>query len=156
MAAYVNQGDVVADIGADHAYLPILLFRQGVTRRFILTDKNEGPLIKTRESLMRAFPGTAFEPEFSLRLGDGLTPLAPGEADTVVIAGMGGETIVSILDADRAKVESVGRFIFQPRTKVETLREYINNNRYYVINEEFAPERGRMCAILVVAPKQDT
>jgi tRNA (adenine22-N1)-methyltransferase len=62
------------------------------------------------------------------RLGDGLTPLEPSEVDTVVIAGMGGETIIGILEADPAKTRSFPKYILQPRTKTELLRAWLNGS----------------------------
>jgi len=113
------------------------------------------------------------------RLGDGLAPLEPGEIDTVVIAGMGGETIIGILEADPAKTRSFSKYILQPRTKTELLRAWLNGSAnktsggssgelseehsgkrgepkecerrggFEIVAEDTAIERGRNCEIIV-------
>jgi tRNA (adenine22-N1)-methyltransferase len=151
IAARVPQGAVCADIGTDHAQLPIMLYKNGVSPRLILTDINEGPLRRARENLEQAFPQMsreAIERVFSLRLGDGLMPLAAAEADVAVIAGMGGETIASILTEDDANSKRLKLFILQPRTKCTELRERLNKSGFSIIAEDLAPEAGRICEII--------
>ena len=95
----IEPGERVADIGADHALLPIALYARGRTRALILSDLRPGPLEKARANLRRLLPGATFD----LRLGDGLAPYARGEVDVAVIAGMCGRLIADILSADAEK-----------------------------------------------------
>ena len=145
MAGFVTAGESVADIGADHGYLPMYLVREGISPFAILTDKNPGPLEKTRASVAKR---QIEEGKLILRLGDGLAALSEAEVDTVVIAGMGAETIVSILEADPEKTRSFGKFIFQPRTKTDILRDWVAGAGWEV-SETQAGERGRLCDIIV-------
>jgi tRNA (adenine22-N1)-methyltransferase len=142
IASYVDAGESVADIGPDHGYLSIWLVREGVSPRVIMTDIAEGPLEIARGNAERY--GVT-----DLRLGDGLEPLLPGEVDAVVIAGMGGETIIGIMEADPAKTASFPKYILQPRTKADVLRAWLVE-RYEIVADIVAEERGRPCPILVV------
>ncbi|MDR2162608.1 MAG: class I SAM-dependent methyltransferase [Clostridiales Family XIII bacterium] len=148
IASYIDAGESVADIGADHGYLAAWLAREGAARRVIMTDIAEGPLAAAR--------GNAERHGFTdFRLGDGLAPLAPGEASAVVIAGMGGETIIGILAADLAKTASFAKYILQPRTKADVLRGWLSSRRYEITHESSAMERGRRCDIIVMRTGND-
>jgi tRNA (adenine22-N1)-methyltransferase len=142
IASYVGAGESVADIGSDHGYLPIWLTREGVSPFVIMTDIAEGPLSIARGNAERY--GIA-----DFRLGNGLEPLLPGEVDAVVIAGMGGETIMGIMSADPAVTSSFAKYILQPRTKAELLRSWLAE-RYEIVAENEATERGRACPVIVV------
>jgi tRNA (adenine22-N1)-methyltransferase len=142
LASYVDAGESVADIGPDHGYLSIWLIREGVSPRVIMTDVAEGPLKIARGNAEKY--GVT-----DLRLGDGLAPLAPGEVDTVVIAGMGGETIIGIMEADPEKTASFPKYILQPRTKTAELRSWLAE-RYEIVEDIVAEERGRPCPVIVV------
>jgi len=161
MASFVSAGESVADIGADHGYLPIYLVREGISPFAILTDVQEGPLEKTCISVERTLGKNGFfdneDPRMagrlSLRLGDGLSVLDEAEIDVVVIAGMGGETIISILSADPEKTKSFGKYILQPRTKVNELKNWLINESWKIISETKADEKGRLCDIIVCTPQ---
>jgi len=148
MAGFVGVGESIADIGSDHAYLPLYLVSEGISPFAVLTDKAAGPLDKTRTNInMAAVPSL-----FDLRLGDGLSALLEAEVDTVIIAGLGGETIISILEADPDKAVSFRKYILQPRTKTELLDKWLDDAGWEVIAKTTADERGRRCAIIVCAP----
>jgi tRNA (adenine22-N1)-methyltransferase len=147
MASFVQRGEAVCDVGADHALLPCHLVESGISPRAILTDRNEGPLAAARRAV------AADDARYDCRLGDGLAPLAPGEVDVVVIAGMGGETIAGILAADSAKSDSFRRYILQPRTKADRLLAWLEGAGWTVLSIEEAEENGRMCTVIVTAPK---
>jgi len=156
MAGFVEQGESVADIGADHGYLPLCLLREGVSPFAILTDAEPGPLERARESVERACGASSSMPphveQIDLRQGDGLKPLTEGEVDVVVIAGMGGETISGILMADMAKARSFRKYILQPRTKTDMLRGWLAGAGWTVLAEVAGEEKGRMCDIIVCQP----
>ena len=157
MASFVSDGEKIADIGADHGYLSFYLVREGVCPFAILTDVRKGPLEKTRLSAEKAFKISAgIDTKIELRQGDGLFALEEAEVDAVVIAGMGGETIISILSADPKKTKSFNKFILQPRTKTEPLKEWLECECWNIITETSAEERGRMCDIIVCAPMKKT
>jgi len=151
MAGFVGAGESVADIGADHAYVPIFLVREGVSPFAILTDIRPGPLGRARTNVEKA-AAAGYGGKFELRLGDGLAVLAEGEVDTVIIAGLGGETIISILEADPDKTSSFGKYILQPRTKIELLDKWLDAAGWKATEKASADERGRLCDIIVCSP----
>ncbi|MCL2487650.1 MAG: class I SAM-dependent methyltransferase [Oscillospiraceae bacterium] len=144
LAALVLPGSVAADIGTDHARLPIWLVSGGVCPRAVACDIAAGPLAAAARNI--AWAGLAGR--IQTRLGDGLAALGPGEADTVIIAGMGGENIAAILArCEWAKSPDI-RWLLQPMTRPERLREYLYANGFAVKQEEVARERRRLYLIL--------
>ena len=95
VAKHIRRGSVLADIGTDHARLPVYLVEQGICPRAIASDLRRGPAEAARKTIRAAGLSETIE----VRLGDGLTTVAAGEAGDIAIAGMGGETIAAILDA---------------------------------------------------------
>ena len=111
IADHVDPGETVADIGTDHGQIPVWLFARGISPRVILSDISEGSIRKAEETAAAYQFGEAM----SFRTGYGLEVLGRGEADTVIIAGMGGKLIRQILDRDPEHTASFRKFIMQPR-----------------------------------------
>ena len=95
VAEAVTKGNRVADVGTDHGYVPIYLVKNNLSPAGIAMDVNKGPLEKAQEHIREEKLGG----KIATRLGNGLAPLEPGETDTVIIAGMGGDLICKILKA---------------------------------------------------------
>ncbi len=147
IASHVAADETVADIGTDHGYIPIWLLSEGVTDRVILTDINEGPLRKARKNFQKWLPD--IEPE--LRQGPGLSVLRPGEADVLMIAGMGGILISRILEADPEIVGTASRLVLQPRNHSFTLRKCLRGLEQFVITkEQIAVEVRHYCEIITL------
>ena len=121
----IPKGSKVADIGTDHAHLPIALCLSGKTKNIIACDIKEKPLLIARKNLDKS--GCSF---VQTRLGDGLSPIKSGEADCVVIAGMGGEVIVNILNASPISKENSVLFLLQPMTHAPDLRKWLCSNGF--------------------------
>ena len=145
IAEQVPQGARLADVGTDHGYLPVWLLRSGCIDSAIATDLREGPLNRARETAQQF--GVA--EQISFRLCDGLSAIRPEEADTVVIAGMGGETIVSILEAAPWTKEGT-LLLLQPMTGFAPLRLWLQENGYQIAGECIAREGKRLYNILTV------
>ena len=145
IAEQVPQGARLADVGTDHGYLPVWLLRCGCIDSAIATDLREGPLSRSQETAQRF--GVA--EQISFRLCDGLSAICPEEADTVVIAGMGGETIVSILEAAPWTREGT-LLLLQPMTGFAVLRLWLQENGYQIMGERIACEGKRLYSILTV------
>ena len=126
-------GHSVADIGTDHAYIPIRLAQRRI--RVIATDIRKGPLDMASVHVKKS--GC----EVDLRLGPGLAPISAGETDDIVIAGMGGEMIIKILTADEEKAKSA-TLILQPMNSQYELRQYLYNNGYDILFEFFSLSLG--------------
>ncbi|MBQ1908266.1 MAG: SAM-dependent methyltransferase [Firmicutes bacterium] len=138
-------GVLVADVGTDHGYLPIILLEGAMCSRVVMTDLRKGPLSRAAEHMEQA----GIDPSlYELRLGSGLEPLERGEADTVVMAGMGGELIRDLLAEDITKTRSFKRFVFQPRRRAGVLRRFLAENDIYITDERVCVENGHYCQII--------
>ncbi len=141
-AALVSSGGVVCDVGTDHAYLPAYLLRQGICTRAVATDIHEGPLEAARRTLTEA--GVLERAE--LLLCDGLRAVRPDGITDVVVAGMGGETIVHILEDCPWKQQV--QLILQPMTKAALLRQWMAEHGFGGWQETIAAEGERYYNIL--------
>ncbi len=127
----------LADIGTDHGYIPIYALSKGICKKAIASDINPGPLARAKEHAKQ----TNLTDKLDLRLGGGLSTLKEGEADTIVIAGMGGLLIAEILDNSPEIVKGASTLILQPMTAQTELREYLSKGGYtlekeYLVNED--------------------
>lgn len=130
--------EVLADIGTDHGYVLLIALERGICNKAIACDINKDPLDKAR--LNAILEGAGDELEF--RLGGGFEPLEVNEANEVVIAGMGGNLIRDILEADLEKVKSAEYLILVPAQNPEVLREYLYKNNYEIIKEDLCLDEG--------------
>ena len=128
----LDKVDTIADIGTDHGYVPLIALEREICNKAIACDINKDPLDKAK--LNAILEGAGDELEF--RLGGGFEPLNINEANEVVIAGMGGNLIRDILEADIEKVKSVDCLVLVPAQNPEVLREYLYNNNYEIIKED--------------------
>ena len=126
----------VADIGTDHAYLPLALVQRGMAERAIASDRNPGPCEAARRSVDAAGEGHRVE----IRLGDGISVLAPGEAETICIAGMGGTQMASILAAVPRVLAQASRLVLQPMNRAKLLREWVYRAGWHIEEEALAEE----------------
>ena len=136
-AAFVNTGDRVADIGCDHGYLSIHLLTQGIARSIIASDVNEGPL----QSAMRNARKFGVADKISFYLSDGVQNI-PRDFDTMVCAGMGGDTMIHILEAAPWLKKEQYRLILQCQSKTPMLRQYLFEQGWQ-INRETVLRDGR-------------
>lgn len=134
-----------ADVGTDHAYLPLIMLRRGYTGNIFATDVNKGPLEKAKYCIEEH----ELTDMVTLRLCDGLDGVEPGLIDTIVIAGMGGDTITGILDRAEWCFSARYRLILQPVTKPEILRYWLINNGFNIENDDFVTENGTLYQIIV-------
>ena len=144
IASYVKDGIGVADIGTDHGYIPVMLCSRGYKGNIIGTDINEGPLSKARLSLHDA----GYEDAVTLVLCDGLDGVNPESVNTIIVAGMGGDTITGILDRAEWCAREDVRLILQPVTKPEILRYWLINNGLQITDESLVKENGTVYQII--------
>ena len=160
IADEIKKGETVADIGTDHGLLPIFLYESGRCPKVILGDINKGPLEKARENIALHFGADALDDDGShacggalaLRLGSGLEPVAFGETDAVVIAGMGGILMTEILGLDLNHTKSFKKLILQPRNGSHKLRWWLKQNGFVITAEHLVVERKYICEIITVEP----
>jgi len=148
IAEKVPPGSAVADIGTDHALLPVFLALGGRIRRAVAGDVRDGPIEAARQQVARA----GLEQIVEIRKGDGLRVLEPGEADCVVIAGMGGPLIRRILEEGKERLAGARRLILQPNTGGEQVRGWLKDNGWRLVGEEMLEEGGQIYEILIGEP----
>ena len=143
-----DSGRTVCDIGTDHGFLPIHLVETGIAERAIMTDISEDSLDKARSNALLMDAPSGIEP----RLGDGLDPLEEGEADVIVIAGVGGYNILEMLEWDEAKSRSFPNYVLQPRNNAGALRAGLKTLGIGIDNELVVKEGRHFAEIIVASP----
>lgn len=146
-ASMVREGTKLADIGTDHAYLPIWLARKGRISRAIAADVKLSPL-RSAEGNIRRYH---VEEQVFARLSDGLDAVFPNEADDIVMAGMGGELIVRLIAAAPWLKQAEKRLILQPMTSAEDLRRFLEQEGFAILREKAAEEDGHVYSVMQVA-----
>ena len=145
-AGFVRPGDRVADIGCDHGYLGIYLLTKGIARSMIEADINEGPLDSARKNAAK-FGVTG---KMSFHLSDGLQSI-PRDFDCVVCAGMGADTIMSIIHhAYDWVADPKYRFILQCQSKRPELRQWLYDNGFRIFRETLAKDGKFVYSIMEV------
>lgn len=150
-AGFVKPGDRVADIGCDHGYLGIHLLQKGIARSVIASDINEMPL----KSAIKNAEKYGVKDQMSFYLSDGVQNI-PREFDCLICAGMGGDTMVSILSsAPWLKSESY-RLILQCQSKTPLLRRYLSENGWHIAKESLARDGKFLYTVMEVIYKPGT
>ena len=145
-ARFVRRGAKLADIGTDHAYLPVWLCRNGVCPKAVAADINPEPLERGRQTVNEAQLGD----RISMRLSDGLKQINSDEADDIVIAGMGGELIADIILSCDFSRNSEKHFILQPMTKSEELIRLLCENGFEIDAQDCCVASGKCYTVLSV------
>ena len=138
-AGLVRQNATFADIGTDHAYLPLFLLDEGRIKYAYCCDINEGPL----DSARRNAAERGREDNMTFVLTDGAAVLSGKGIDDYAICGMGGELIAEIIERAPHLRDSDVRLILQPMTKQEKLREYLLSSGFEIISESYSFDAGK-------------
>lgn len=152
IAALVPQNCVVADIGTDHAYLPVWLMQKGLIKAAIAADIAEGPCRAAQTNIGMY----GLKDKIEVRCGSGLTVLKPGEADGAVIAGMGGSTIVQILEESPEVAKTLKFLIVQPMAGAPGLRRWACENGWRIADEALAEEPQHLYEIIMLVPGSES
>lgn len=142
---FVHPGDRVADIGCDHGYLGIHLLQTGVAKSVIESDVNEGPL----QSAMRNAVKFGTKNKMTFCLSDGAQNI-PRDFDVMVCAGMGADTIISILTAAPWLKEGNYRLVLQCQSKRPELRQWLSQQGYRISRETLAKDGKFVYSIMDV------
>ena len=134
----------IADIGTDHAYIPIFLTENYLADKVIATDINEGPLFIACENINKK----NLEEKIETRLGGGLSVIGEGEVDEIIIAGMGGILISEIIDND-INIAKNSRLILQPMNAQYELRKYLLSHGFKIISEDISVEGFKVYNIII-------
>lgn len=145
LADMVPEGCQLADVGTDHGYLPVYLLQRRRIRGAVAADIGAEPLAHARRTA-EAYGVTGID----FRLCDGLRDIAPDEVDTVVIAGMGGETIIAILEGAAWTKDGAHTLLLQPMTKAADLRYWLAVNGYGFTEERLVWDKNYLYPVLRV------
>ena len=148
VAEQVPTGAKFADIGTDHAYLPVWLLQRGIITKALACDLRKGPLERARATAEKY----NLTEQMDFRLCDGLAGVAPGEADTIAIAGMGGETIADILAAAPWVWKEDCLLLLQPMSAQPELRRWLQGHGYAIAKELLSREGDTLYTTFVVQP----
>ncbi len=137
IAHMIQKCMVAADIGTDHAFLPIYLIENGIAEKVIASDINKAPL----DSALKNIKSRQLEDRIELVLSDGLSNINE-DCDVIIIAGMGFYTCNHILDEADEKLDNCKQIIIEVNKDVDKLRKYLSDNDFIINNEEFIREKG--------------
>lgn len=144
-ANFVRKGVPIADVGTDHAYLPVWLVRRNITPRAIAVDIRLSPLQIARETIDKYRCADQIE----VRQSDGLANVWPYEVNDVVIAGMGGENIMGIINGTTWLRDPQRHLILQPMTKAERLRQYLFEHGFDILLEYPVRDGHRLYTVML-------
>lgn len=153
LAQMVDQGARVADIGTDHAYLPIQLVKEGKVDYAIASDVAAGPLENAEKDIIAA----GLKNKIETRLGSGLETIsAKDRIDTVVIAGMGGKLMTNILNEAWSRNFHFATLILEPNVGEPGVREWLSAHKYQIINEKIIAEAGHIYELIKAQELENT
>lgn len=147
-ADMVCPGSRVCDVGCDHGWVSIYLIEQGISKQVIATDVNCEPLGRARKHIRDRNLTDYIE----TRLSDGFKEIRPGEADTVIIAGMGGRLMQAILAAEPAKTAAFQELILQPQSEIPAFRRFLRQAGHTVRAEDMVVEDNKYYPLMKVIP----
>lgn len=140
-----TKGKRIADIGTDHAYIPIFLMENNLADFVIASDIKEGPISIAADNIKEH----NLQNKIETRLGEGLTVLKRGEVDTIIIAGMGGILISEILDND-IDIAKESKLVLQPMNAQYELRKYLLSHGFKITDEDISVEGHKVYNIINV------
>ncbi len=139
VASLVSQGNRLADIGCDHAHTSIYLVEKKVVPSSIAMDINKGPLERAKENICRY----GYEAQITTRLSDGAKELKLGEADTLLISGMGGGLTMKILQESKEVVLAAKELVLQPQSEIGGVRHLLHQMGFQIVEEFMLTEDGK-------------
>lgn len=144
IADKVPKCNVLADIGTDHAYIPIYLVQNGVCQKAIASDVKIGP-VKMASNNISLYK---LSEKIETRLGNGLDTIEINEADSIIIAGMGGTLLTELLEANKPKTVNADTLVLQPMNDLHVVRKWLYDNAFEIYDEEMVAEGPKMYFVL--------
>lgn len=148
VAAMVTPGNVLADIGTDHGYVPIALVQRKRIPKAIAMDVNKGPLQRACEHIAE----NKLENYIETRLSDGVKKLEAGEVDTILMAGMGGELVIRIISDGMEVCRSAKELVLQPQSELGKVRQFLRENKFEITDEDMVIEDGKYYPMMKAVP----
>ncbi|WP_296115575.1 class I SAM-dependent methyltransferase [uncultured Eubacterium sp.] len=146
LAELITPGKRLADIGTDHGYIPIYLCQKNVIPSAIAMDIGKGPLQQATAHIGQQ----GLSDRIETRLSDGLAALQPGEADSILIAGMGGGLVMKILSEGAHALTGEEELILQPQSEIAQVRQYLRAHGMQIVEEEMILEDGKYYPMMKV------
>ena len=147
VASFVTEGNSIADIGTDHAYVPIFLAKEGKITKALAMDIKKGPLERAKTHIQKQGLSDMIE----VRLSDGLYAFQKGEAETIIISGMGGALIQKILEEGKEVLCEAKEFILSPQSEIQDFRHFLQNSGYEIRKETMLKEDGKYYTVIKAA-----
>lgn len=151
VADMVTKGNVLADIGCDHGFVSIYLLEKGICPRVIAMDVNEGPLLRAKEHIDKR----GLTPYIDVRLSDGMEKLLLKEADSILIAGMGGRLVIKILTDCMEKAKALQEIILQPQSELHLVRQFLIDTGFHIIQEDMVKDNGKFYLAMRVVWREE-
>lgn len=148
IASNVKSGGIVADIGCDHAFTSIYLVEEKLARGAIAIDINKEPLKRVWQHIQES----GMEEYISVRLSNGARGLKKGEADTILISGMGGALIASILEESINIIKDAKELVLSPQSEIYIVRHFLHDNGFKIVSEEMVKEQGKFYVVIRAVP----
>ena len=140
VADLVTKGNIVADVGTDHGYVPIYLVEEEISPYCYAMDVNEGPLNKAKANIIEH----ELEDKIETILSDGLDAFGDRKADTIIISGMGGDLIVDIL----SRANDFDELILSPHKRSDLVRKFLCRNGYEIADEKMVEDAGKYYPVI--------
>ena len=145
VVSQVNTGNLIADIGTDHGYVPIYLIKNSIAKKAIAADISKGSCDKAKTNISLY----GLNDKIDVRCGNGLEIIKDSEIiDTIIISGMGGLLTIDVLKSNEKAVKNANQLILQPQRDIEKVRAYLHSINYKIINEEMLMESGKYYTII--------
>jgi len=142
------EGSKLADIGTDHCFLPIFAIKSGKVDSAIGVDVASQPLHRAYENVSHE----GLWDKIELRLGNGLTPIAPGECDTAVISGMGGALISTIIENGLHVARGLSQLILSPQSDPALVRRSLHKFGFEIYNEDMVADGAKFYPLILARP----
>lgn len=153
VASYITNNERIADIGSDHAYLPCFAIKNKMASFSVAGEVVEGPF----KSAQKQVASIGLTSQIDVRKGNGLEVITAADAiDTIVIAGMGGTLIRTILEEGAVKLTNVTKLILQPNIAAFQLREWSEKNNWTITSEAILREDNKIYEIIVLQPSKES
>ena len=150
VADLVTPGSRVADVGCDHAYTSIYLVEKQIATHIIAMDVNQGPIDRAKDNIERYGYSNQIEP----RKSNGLDKLLEKEADTLLIAGMGGLLILQILNDKLKLVKQMKELILQPQSDIDKVRCRLQELDFRIVKESMVKDEGKYYMMMKAIPRE--
>ena len=150
VADMVTENHIVADIGTDHGYVPIYLVKNKISKKAYAMDINKGPL----EIAKKNINAEGVQDEITTILSDGMNELYSGMAETVIIAGMGGDLIIDILNRGK-NVKGIKELVLSPHKRVDLVRKYLMDNGWKIVDENMVIDNNKYYTVLKAVPGKE-